>query len=45
MTYDTNWERDLARCAAALEALVRLQQEGQEKPKATRRKATEEKPC
>jgi len=45
MTYNTNWERDLARCAAALEALVRLQQEGQERPKAPRRKQTEEKPC
>lgn len=25
-TYGTNWERDLARCAAALERLVQLQE-------------------
>jgi hypothetical protein len=25
-TYGTNWERDLARCAAALERLVELQE-------------------
>lgn len=37
-TYDTNWERDLARCAAALEELVRLQTEAQERPRTTRRK-------
>ena len=45
MTYNTNWERDLARCAAALEELVRLQQEGKEQPKAPRRKQREENPC
>lgn len=44
-TYNTNWERDLARCAAALEELVRLQQEGKEQPKAPRRKQREENPC
>ena len=37
-TYGTNWERDLARCAAALEELVRLQTEAQERPRTTRRK-------
>ena len=37
-TYGTNWERDLARCAAALEELVRLQKEVQERPRTTRRK-------
>ena len=37
-TYGTNWERDLARCAAALEELVRLQQQGQDRSWTTRRK-------
>jgi hypothetical protein len=40
-TYGTNWERDLARCAAALQELVRLQQQGQDRPRTTRRKQTD----
>lgn len=33
MTYDTNWERDLARCADALEQLLALlKDERQQKP-------------
>ena len=37
-TYGTNWERDLARCAAALEELARLQTEAQERPRTHRSK-------